>query len=107
MCLNSFQIHSQTFSWILPAIGFSILFSSLPTGAGRIGDAMSESAVTLIAMGKARVTPTVSASATSAAEAAHEGGAAAAAGAAAGGRAETGEVRSAAAVQRLVRDRVA
>lgn len=56
---------------------------------------MSASAATLIAMGKARVTPTVSANATSAAEAAHEGGAAAAAEArvAAEGRAETGEVR--------------
>lgn len=56
---------------------------------------MSASAATLIAMGKARVIPTVNANATSAAEAAHEGGAAAtaAAGVAAGGRAETGEVR--------------
>lgn len=56
---------------------------------------MSASAATLIAMGKARVIPTVNANATSAAEAAHEGGAAATAGAgvAAGGRAETGEVR--------------
>lgn len=58
---------------------------------------MSASAATLIVMGKARVTPTVNANATSAAEAAHEGGAAAGAAAAArvaaGGRAETGEVR--------------
>lgn len=48
-------------------------------------------------MGKARVTPTVNANATSAAGAALEGGAtaeaAAGAGVAAGGRAETGEVR--------------
>lgn len=54
---------------------------------------MSASAATLIAMGKAGVTPTVNANATSAAEAAHEGGAAAGARAAAGERAETGEVR--------------
>lgn len=56
---------------------------------------MSASAATSIAMGKAQVTPTVNANATSAAEAAHEGGAGAAAGAgvAAGERAETGEVR--------------
>lgn len=69
------------------------MFPSLPTGPGRTEDVMSASAATLIAMGKARVTPTVNANGTSAAEAAHEGGAAAGAGVAAGGRAETGEVR--------------
>lgn len=70
------------------------MFPSLPSGAGRTGGVTSASAATLIAMGKARVTPTVNANATSAAEAAHEGGPAAGAGAgvAAGGRAETGEV---------------
>lgn len=56
---------------------------------------MSASAATLIAMGKVRVTPTVSVNGTSAAGAALEGGATAGAGAgvAAGGRAETEEVR--------------
>lgn len=80
---------------LLPATGFYRVFASLPTGAGRTGDAMSASAATLIATGKAPVTPTVNANATSAAGPALEGGAtvAAGAGAAAGGRAETGEVR--------------
>lgn len=73
----------------------SIVFPSLSTGAGMTGNATSASAATPIVTGKARVTPTVNASGTSAAGAALEGGAtaAAAAGAAAGGRAETGEVR--------------
>lgn len=80
---------------ILPATGIYRVFPSLSTGAGMTGDGMSASAVTLIAMGKARVTPTVSVNGTSAAGAALEGGATAGAGAgvAAGERAETGEVR--------------